>query len=830
MKRKFVFLTLFFVIVILVSVFATVETFNINVQTSNEKNKPFYAGIEFGYGNATDCKALIDKVKNYTNLIVISATSITTNEANLNDTCTYAYNAGMHIIIYFPQMNPISGSGGSFSPYIWAMKAKDTYGANFLGLYIYDEAGGEVLDHASGALSINYVNQPNSQQYPTTVDYKTASDNFVANANNQIKDFAYCAQKSGTSVMTADYGLYWWDYKAGYDTIFAELGWGNDRQLAIDLCRGAATAQDKDWGAIICWDCVRTGMAGSLENGSALYNDLTLAYDNGAEYAIVFDYAGNNMPNPYQFGILNDEHFAALQNFWTYVQQNPQKHGSIAADTALVLPEGYGFGFRNANDKIWGLDQADYWTAKIWNDTNNMVDQYGGRLDVVFSDPEFQAAIAKDYAKVIPWTSDANSNDYPVVDLNDTFGYATIQQALVTGATSSGDTILVKAGTYNGSITISKPVTLLGENKKTTTIDAKSMGSAVSITATFGVTVSGFTIKNGNNINTALIANNPAALAQFLQQYGITQSMLAQYNSTMLSSLMSNVNQAFGGSQSAGIYLLNADNCTLSGNIIEDSTYGILMSASANNTLNDNTLVDCKYGLGVLAQTLDDYVNYVDASNTVNGQPVYYWINKSNLAVPQDATSVTLVNCSSITVENLTLTGNGNGLTIVNTADSTIVGNAITNNYQGLTVANSSGNTFQNNIINSNVFNFNYTNNVQPNYIDTSNTINGKAICVWYNQQDKTVPPNAGYVALINCTRISVENLNLSGGQGILLQNCTYCTVDGNALANMTVGVQLSGCQNCNVTGNTITGSQDGIVLARFHRQQRHRQHSKQLP
>ena len=165
----------------------------------------------------------------------------------------------MHVIVYFPQSDPIydsSGSGGgSFHAYLWAMKAKDKYGQYFSGSYIYDETGGEVLDRASGAVSINYVSSSGpSMTTGQSTDYLQASKAFETNVRNQMADHLYCATKAGTSVMTADYGLYWFDYKAGYDTVLAEFGWGNNRQMAIALPEGAATAQNKEWGAIICWE------------------------------------------------------------------------------------------------------------------------------------------------------------------------------------------------------------------------------------------------------------------------------------------------------------------------------------------------------------------------------------------------------------------------------------------------------------------------------------------------------------------------------------------------------------------------------------------------
>ena len=265
----------------------------------------------------------------------------------------------MHIIVYFPNSDPIYNqhelpSGGSFHAYIWAMQAKDKYGPYFLGCYVYDEPGGEVLDNANGALSIRSSDPIAQTPWIIATDYKSDATNFVTNANSQMYAYLYCAHKTGTSIFTADYGLYWFDYQAGYDTVFTEFGWGNNREMDIALCRGAATAQGKNWGAIICWE-TKTNSTGALENGAALYSDLTLAYDNGAEYAVIFDYAGNNQPNPYPYGILTDDHFAAMEKFWNYIQQNPQKHGSVKADTALVLPEAYGFGFRSADDKIWGM-------------------------------------------------------------------------------------------------------------------------------------------------------------------------------------------------------------------------------------------------------------------------------------------------------------------------------------------------------------------------------------------------------------------------------------------------------------------------------------------
>ncbi len=819
MKLKVALLTIALVCIIVGSIFVTLNY----VPSGKAEAPPFYVGIEFCYGNATECKALVDHVKNYTNLIVISSTNITNNEVTLNDTCDYIYQAGMHIVIYFPQSGSMYANGG-VATYVWAMKAKDTYGDYFLGAYIYDEPGGKVLDSASGAVNINYVDYTSSN-YFATIDYKIASNNFISNVQNKVNNYLYCAKKAGTEVMTADYGLYWFDYKAGYDVVLAEYGWGHDRQMTTALCRGAATAQNKDWGAIICWKDRTPEGAAIMENGTELYNDLKLAYDNGAKYAIVFDYAGDNKPNTTEHGILADEHFDALQNFWNYIKQNPDKHGSIKADTALVLPQSYGFGFRYTDDKIWGLNQADNWTLKIWNDTNSLLKEYGSRLDIVYNDPEFQESISSKYSKVVHWSSGATIEEYPVLNLNNTLGYTSIQKALSSGATLNGDTLYVKAGTYHENLFILKSISLVGESKETTIIDGGKIRSTLRISAS-GVNVTGFTIKNGDSTNVEPTSDPTAMLRQLMQQNGaepeIIEALITELNSTgtdpyvVINQLTMQLSGTLANQDTiadAGIYLSNANNCTITGNTVTNSNYGILLSSSSNNTFRNNNLSDNKYGIGTIATDIAQYINDIDNSNTINSRPIYYLTNKKDLTIPSDAGYVALVNCTNITAQNLHLSDNYNGLLLINSHNSTITNNTITGNHEGLRISNASGNTLQDNNISGNKYNLNID-NILPNNIDSSNKVEGKPVYIWINQQDRAVPTDAGYVALLNCSGIVVQNLYLTNNtQGIQLFNTTNSIITQNTLTNMDCAIQLTLSSNNLVTQNTLTENQNGLKI-----------------
>jgi hypothetical protein len=176
--------------------------------------------------------------------------------------------------------------------------------------------------------------------------------------------------------------------------IFGEFGWNYSRQLNVALCRGAATVQNKDWGAIMLWTYTVPPYIGS---GAELYKDLILAYDNGAKYILVFD-----SNEGWTQGILQEEHLQALRQFWQYVKDNPRKSNPVGDRTAFVLPNGYGYGFRGPDDKIWGLWEADALSYNISVNIGNLLEEYGTKLDIIYDDG-LQPGSTYGYSKLIYW-------------------------------------------------------------------------------------------------------------------------------------------------------------------------------------------------------------------------------------------------------------------------------------------------------------------------------------------------------------------------------------------------------------------------------------------
>ncbi len=375
-------LTAFMIALLFLQAFASLAF----ITASHAQTTPdVYIGIDISYGDVAEAKALIDQVSSFTNLIVIGTTKITWNPNKLNETFNYAYDKGLSFISLPPSLSDWNSSM-FVSRSEWYAYAKNTWGDRLLGFYYLDEPGGRQLDRVQ-----MWTGNLSSAQST----YAEAASRFTEVVSGNVEHSRRNAESY--TAFTSDYALYWFDYKAGYDTVFAEFGWNYSRQLNIALCRGAAAVQNKDWGAMITWTYT---VPPYIESGEELYNDLVLAYDNGAKYIIIFD--GNE---GWTQGILEpEEHLDALQRFWNYVQNNPRKSTPISDRAAYVLPNAYGFGFRGPNDHIWGLWEADALSSNVSLGVASMIDEYGEKFDIIYDDG-LQPGNTYGYSQLLYWDS-----------------------------------------------------------------------------------------------------------------------------------------------------------------------------------------------------------------------------------------------------------------------------------------------------------------------------------------------------------------------------------------------------------------------------------------
>jgi hypothetical protein len=371
MKRRLVVVTVTLVAVVLISVFAASQWLSGKPETPE-----FYVGVEVAYANAnaSDVKAMVDKVKDYTNLIVIGSPEISINQTALNETCDYIYDTGLHFIVLITKRESYT-----FDTFTWMLEAQQKYGKTFQGVYRYDEPGGNQIEMGRETLVTN------------AADYTDAAAQYTSSLGFIVTYY----QNYAGQVFTADFALQWVDYKSNYSAVFTEFVSNNTREIAVAQCRGAASSFGRDWGAILTW---KYDAPPYIESAEELYDDMVTAYKAGAKYVIVFDY-----PKLEPYGILTEEHFEALKQFWDYTRNNPQDFGSRKATVAYVLPEDYGFGLRRPDDSIWGLFPPDELSAKVWNDVNRLVTLYGFGLDIIYDEPGVVDAARSRYDRLVFW-------------------------------------------------------------------------------------------------------------------------------------------------------------------------------------------------------------------------------------------------------------------------------------------------------------------------------------------------------------------------------------------------------------------------------------------
>jgi parallel beta-helix repeat protein len=376
------------------------------------------------------------------------------------------------------------------------------------------------------------------------------------------------------------------------------------------------------------------------------------------------------------------------------------------------------------------------------------------------------AGLPETHAKTI-----AVPNDYP-----------TIQAAI--NAANNGDTIQVAAGRYYEDVVVNKSVAIIGESAATTLIYCTqesyepnlNMGHPFDVSAD-NVLISGMSILQADEYDGAI----KASYVKNLQIRNIIFGPGSYAGSISLSIMLescSNFALTENQVQASGrIEVRNSTDGEISKNTLTHLDYALLLYTSRDIRVEENSILLCQEG-----------IRATDSIGTVLTRNIL-----DSLHGPINAFSL-IRSPESVLTENKIINSTG-GFLISESGSSKLRGNTVRDPHSLTWRGSSFGVT-------------GYTPEDFTLDIDTSNTIEDKPIYYLQNLHDATVDPsaypNAGYLAVVSSTRVTVKDFELSGCiQGILFAQTMDSQIRNNMISQSADGIMLA----CYSEGNLIYGN-----------------------
>jgi len=438
--------------------------------------------------------------------------------------------------------------------------------------------------------------------------------------------------------------------------------------------------------------------------------------------------------------------------------------------------------------------------------------------------------------------------------------YTRIQDAIDNA--SDGDTILVYSGTYNESLAINKSLYLIGIGNP---LIHSTVSTSVMVTAN-GCSLSNFSFRTDGSLwGIRLFSNNNSI---------INCSVLESTRDLDLVSSSNNIisNNHFCGGW-IGIVLSGSSNNTIINNNVHSHVYGEIRledeshnnfvynnefsysditegivneGGSSNNILSGNNVSSNRHGgikivsgenltmvgnrltnngllLNVPLETLS---YYTIENNTINGRPIYVYINKVGLNVPLNAGQVFLYNCTNCSIVNLNISEVDPGISLISSSHNTITGNNVSsstgwgNAGYGILLSESHNNSISNNNV-SKYFGQIYLSSSNNNKMSNNSLgSGGDGIYLWKGSnniiQGNIIFNQGGDgIDIYGSDAIQiVQNQISSCRYGIFVDYCT-CEVFDNVVHSNKYGISVQDLTRCRIYGNCIFNNTDTGIEGR---------------
>ncbi len=362
-----------------------------------------------------------------------------------------------------------------------------------------------------------------------------------------------------------------------------------------------------------------------------------------------------------------------------------------------------------------------------------------------------------------------------------TGNYSKIQDAIDNA--SNGDTVFVYAysSPYYENLIVDKSINLIGEDRDTTVIDGKAIGTVIDVNADW-VHITSLTIRNSK-------------FASFPEFFG---GIHLKSNNCIIS------NNYIIENEGDGIILHNSNDNNINNNIIEKNRDGFKAWDSNNNIIHNN----------VLRADFDHWGIYLVrcSSNVVSENTV----SKFNTGISDSQSS------DNVFIKNRIFDNEGEDFGLYESYNVSVVGNFIERRFgsfqpwlSGLYLTDIYDAVIIDNIFVSCGINVDYGYSSVPSssLIIENNTVNGKPLVVLVGKTGQIID-TAGQVVLINCTNCTIKELEINNlFKAIILCFSSYNTVTKNHISGCNIGIFIQKSYENNMLNNIIKRNVYGINL-----------------
>ena len=266
---------------------------------------------------------------------------------------------------------------------------------------------------------------------------------------------------------------------------------------------------------------------------------------------------------------------------------------------------------------------------------------------------------------------------------------------------------------------------------------------------------------------------------------------------------------------SSGLSLEWSSGHTIIGNTFVDGFVGVDLWDTTGCVFRNNRMINSSFSIRVYPGY--SYDNDLDSSNTIDGKPIYYWLNRRDETVPSDAGYVVLVNSKNVKVENASprgialvsttsstisrvkMTGRGDGITLLNSSGISIVDSALHGVAIGIQVENSWNNTISHNELSDTMTRGMNLDNASNNLI-SRNTFTGNSYAIGPFQDSVS----SGNVITSNLFKNNSFALTMHGSMSI----------QENIFENNERGILLSGSSGSIISQNTFTNNSFAVYIS----------------